>query len=133
MDSIRANPEMKREYLLIPKIIAEGDKGNHKAYADAFILIKEMEKEGSETVTIAYSSKPDKIVYNDQWFQLAHEHGRDLRVRVARAAEGTGNAKMYNLYRDLLLFDAPWDFDCFCRYIEPIPILAGNAVVIPSV
>ena len=77
MDSIRAYPEGKREYLLIPKIVAEGLKGDQKAFEDAFTLIKELEKEGSERVTIAYSSKPDKIVYNEQWFALAHEHGRD--------------------------------------------------------
>ena len=118
MGDVRALPEMKREYLLIPKLIAEGEKGDFQAYHAAFTLIKEMELEGSESILLHISSNATKIVYNEQWFELAHEHSKDLRIHVARAAEESRDGGLYGLYRDLLLFEAPFDFDCFCRYIE---------------
>lgn len=118
MSEIRAAMEMKRQYLLIPKLIAEGQKGDYEAYRAAFTLIREMELEGSETILLHISSNAHKTVYNPQWFDLAHENAKDLRVFVARAANATGDAKLFDLYRDLLLFDAPHDFDSFCQFIE---------------
>ena len=110
------------DYLLIPKLMGLGSRGNHEALKDAFTLIKELEREGS-TVIIKGSMKwyTRRIInYDDENFQKAHSYTSDLRTLVARAAEeGKEDVqKMYDLYRDILLFDAPHDFDCFCRYIE---------------
>ena len=118
MDSIREEPQMKREYLLIPKLMVEGQKGDLEAFKAAFIMIKEMERDGSELVMSGKASVPPHTVYNDVMFAKAHESAADLRVHVSRAVKGDKTGRMYELYRDLLLFDAPYDFDCYCRYIE---------------
>lgn len=110
------------DYLLIPKLMGLGSRGNHEALKDAFTLIKELEREGS-TVIVKGSMKwyARRIInYDDENFKRAHSYTSDLRTLVARAAEEEKEdvQKMYDLYRDILLFDAPHDFDCFCRYIE---------------
>ena len=109
---------MDPKYQLIPKVMAEGAKGDIEAFFACFSFIKDLEKDGSSTVMPVNDHKLPVTVYNDENFKKAHEWSTDLRGYVAQAVTEENTEKVYRLYKDLLLFDAPWDFDCFCRYIE---------------
>ena len=106
-----------KRYLLIPKLMAEGEKGDTEAFKACFCFIKELEKEGSSQVVPLDPRKPPVTVHDPENFGKAHGYTADLRGYLSHAAERDPE-HIYPLYRDTLLFDAPYDFDCFCRYIE---------------
>ena len=51
-------------------------------------------------------------------FSLAHEKNKEVRRLSAKYAAERTDMKMFELNKRALLFDAPYDFDCFLRYIE---------------
>lgn len=51
-------------------------------------------------------------------FDLAHEKNKEVRLLSAKYAAERTDAKMFELNKRSLLFDAPYSFDCFLRYIE---------------
>ena len=51
-------------------------------------------------------------------FDLAHEKNKEVRRLSAKYAAERTDVKMFELNKRSLLFDAPYDFDCFLRYIE---------------
>ena len=51
-------------------------------------------------------------------FDLAHEKNKEVRRLSAKYAKEQTSMKMFELNKRSLLFDAPYDFDCFLRYIE---------------
>ena len=51
-------------------------------------------------------------------FKLAHEKNKEVRRLSALYAKEQNSLKMFELNKRSLLFDAPYDFDCFLRYIE---------------
>lgn len=51
-------------------------------------------------------------------FEEAHKANRTLRSLTARYAAQTGSPDFFTLNKKTLLFDAPYDFDAHCRYIE---------------
>ena len=51
-------------------------------------------------------------------FEGAHELNKTVRRLSARYAKEQVSARMFELNKRALLFDAPYDFDAFCRYIE---------------
>lgn len=103
---------------MISKVIAKGEAGDHEAYEAALCFMKELEETGAITVSSRSVSQAPTLVYDPENFKLAHSFGEELRIHVARAIQDTGDERMVHLYKDLLLFDAPYDFDCFCRFIE---------------
>ena len=107
---------MTDTYLLIPKLIARGSKGYAEALRDAFSVIQALEYEGSEKIMPVNERDMPIIHYDPENFAKAHGYTADLRDTITEIVDQ--NPKLYNLYRDTLLFDAPYDFDCFCRYIE---------------
>ena len=110
---------MTDDYLLIPKLMAEGQKGDLEAFNAAFCFMKELEKEGSFLLMKgSRQNSPTATIFDEDNFKKAHSYAPDLRICVAQASEEDRTGKMHDLYRDLLLFDAPYDFDCFCKYIE---------------
>ena len=54
----------------------------------------------------------------DEDFALAHEKNKEVRRLSAKYAKEQNSMKMFELNKRSLLFDAPYDFDCFLRYIE---------------
>lgn len=48
----------------------------------------------------------------------AHRRNKEVRRLSAKYAAERTDAKMFELNKRSLLFDAPYDFDCFLRYIE---------------
>ena len=51
-------------------------------------------------------------------FKLAHERNKEIRRLSAKYAKEQNSFKMFDLNKRSLLFDAPYDFDAHCRYIE---------------
>ena len=51
-------------------------------------------------------------------FADAHARNKEIRALSARYVKQRGDAKMLDLNKRSLLFDAPHDFDAYCRYIE---------------
>ena len=54
----------------------------------------------------------------DEDFALAHEKNKEVRRLSAKYAKEQNSMKMFELNKRSLLFDAPYSFDCFLRYIE---------------
>ena len=50
--------------------------------------------------------------------QEAHRQNRTLRRLALQYAKEQNSPRMLALYKSGLLFDAPWDFDAYCKYIE---------------
>lgn len=51
-------------------------------------------------------------------FEEAHRRNKEIRRLSAKYAKEQNSMKMFELNKRSLLFDAPYDFDCFLRYIE---------------
>ena len=100
---------------LIPALTSSHDPAQLK---DAFSLIRELEREGSTTVIGADRGR-DVVKFNDQNFALAHNYVKGVRKEAnALIKEGKSPAEMLDLYYKTHLFDAPYNFDSYCLYIE---------------
>lgn len=111
--------QMNENRQLFLTMLREGTRGDLDAFADALKIIHEIEQEGSVAVTDSHGVEV-KREYDPDNFAAAHEYSEMLRGYLSEFQpedEQDGN-KALRIYRDTLLFDAPWDFDCFCRYIE---------------
>ena len=51
-------------------------------------------------------------------FTLAHEKNKEVRRLSAKYAKEQNSMKMFELNKRSLLFDAPYDFDAYLRYVE---------------
>lgn len=51
-------------------------------------------------------------------FEAAHRANKTIRSLSAKYAASTGSPDFFTLNKKALLFDAPYDFDAHCRYIE---------------
>lgn len=51
-------------------------------------------------------------------FTLAHEKNKEIRRLSAKYAKEKNSMKMFELNKRSLLFDAPYDFQAYCMYIE---------------
>lgn len=60
----------------------------------------------------------DKKIYDEQNFKDAADISKRIRSECAGWIKEYGDEKAVSLYRKTLLFDAPFDFDCYCRFIE---------------
>ena len=93
---------------LIERSEATGDFG---ALRDAFDMVRCLELEGSMEVD-------GVLIHNKDRFREAHDIVKTIRSLSAKAVLHGGGAAMLDLNKRTLLFDAPWDFDAYCRYIE---------------
>ena len=111
--------QMTENERLLLVMLSEGQKGDITAFRDALETIKEIERENS-TVIRDYKQRFVKRDYDEDNFRTAHEYSSLLREHLSQAEPETDKDKelLLRTYRDTLLFDAPFDFDCFCRYIE---------------
>lgn len=57
-------------------------------------------------------------LFEKEDFTEAHRLAKKVRAIAAQEARNQRSARMLELYRKSLLFDAPHDFDAFCQYIE---------------
>lgn len=101
---------------LIPALVKRGDIS---ALKDAFELCRGLEKEGSSVVIGGGDHGVDSTHYDLANFDTAHRLVKDVR-KAANEFVRTGHdaADALNLYYRTHLFDAPYNFDSFCLYIE---------------
>jgi predicted phage terminase large subunit-like protein len=92
-------------------MIERGKAGDYAALRDAFDMVRCLELEGSMEVD-------GQLIYNKERFREAHEVVKLIRTLSAKAVVHGGGAGMLDLNKRTLLFDAPWDFDAYLRYIE---------------
>ena len=111
--------QMTENERILLAMISEGQKGDISAFRDALQLLKEIEQDNS-TVIRDYRQRFIKREYDEDNFHTAHEYSSLLREHLSQSEPETEKDKelLLRTYRDTLLFDAPFDFDCFCRYIE---------------
>lgn len=111
--------QMNENNRLFLAMLSEGSKGDITAFEDALRIIKEIETDGS-TVIHDHREQYVSTQYDPENFATAHEYAQLLREYMAKAEPDNDKdtEKLFRTYRDTLLFDAPYDFDCFCRYIE---------------
>lgn len=87
------------------------EDGRPDALVDAFDMCRWLEMEGAVEVD-------GQLVHNAENFREAHTIARQIRQLSAKAVRDGGGGLMLELNRKCLLFDAPYDFDAYCRYIE---------------
>ena len=111
--------EISEDSELFLAMLREGVNGDLSAFSDALKILHEIEEKGSSAV-LDFRENPVSRNYDEENFRTAHEYSRMLRDYLFQIEPETDEdaKKLSRYYRDTLLFDAPWDFDCFCRYIE---------------
>lgn len=92
------------------KIIEIGKK-RLDALDDAFDLARTLRNEDSCEVD-------DEVIYNQDNFKDSMELSKLIRTECAKWIKITGEQYAVDLYEKTLLFEAPYDFDCYCRYLE---------------
>ena len=92
-------------------MIERGEAGDYAALRDAFDMVRCLELDGSMEVD-------GQLIYNKARFDEAHQIVKTIRTLSAKAVVHGGGAGMLDLNKRTLLFDAPWDFDAYLRYIE---------------
>ena len=99
MDGAKKYGKMDDEVrkVLVDRLISEGE------YEDAYSLIRDMENEVD-----------GRYVYTEE----AHKWAGKLRKVVLEQFKLTGEERYWSLYYHLLLFEAPYDFDSYCLYLE---------------
>ena len=83
---------------------------------DAFALARSLEIEEQMKITNADGSV--ERVFQDENFKTAHLYSKKIRGISTEWLRKTGSSAMADLHRDTLLFDAKYDFDAYCRYLE---------------
>ena len=111
--------QMTENSRLFRAMLKAGTDGDISAFEDALRVIKEIEQEGS-TVIRDHRERFVSRQYDEDNFRTAHEYSVELRDYLSQVEpeNDKDGQKLLRIYRDTLLFDAPFDFDCFCRYIE---------------
>ena len=111
--------EISENSRLFLAMLREGTKGDTTAFADALRIIKEIEIDGSSAIHDYHGILVSRQ-YDEDNFRTAHEYSAMLRDYLSKAEpeNDKDGDLLLRTYRDSLLFDAPFDFDCFCRYIE---------------
>ena len=105
------------ERYLASKLLEKGQAGDMEALIDCFEVVRNIEKNGM-TVVENIKGENSVNIYNKSNFTFAHNYAKTLRRLSALAVKTNGSAKMLNLNKRCLLFDAPYDFDAAIRYAE---------------
>lgn len=89
----------------------QAGEADFSALRDAFDMVRCLELDGSMEVD-------GVLIHNKENFEAAHELAKTIRSLSAKAVVKGGGGAMLELNKMCLLFDAPYDFDAYCRYIE---------------
>ncbi len=103
---------------LANKLMRIAEHGEVSAMRDLYELARDMELVGSSEV-LTSRGEYERTVFDEGNFKQAHHLARETRrLLAAELRNGRGNSDAEELYRSLMLFDAPHDFDTYCQYIE---------------
>lgn len=104
------NEEAIKYQQTLEKILAVTEK-DPTALNDAFQLARQLEN-------VEEVSVEGHHIKHGEHFRLAHEYNKLIRRKTAQIIKSTGDVKALELNARTILFDAPYDFDCYCRYLE---------------
>ena len=93
---------------------ARAEDGDIFALRDCFDLCKIKETEHSGEILDGTMQK----FYNETDFDIAHGWSKEVRKIALRFIRERGDSEAEKIYKESLLFDARYDFDCYCRYLE---------------
>lgn len=97
----------------IQSAINSGRGGDTEALLDAYTMIKALEEENAVIVDDA------DCFHDGENFAKAHRLIKELRKTCSNITKsGNGNEETAELYWKCHLFDAPYEFDSFCIYLE---------------
>lgn len=99
-------------------LLRRGKAGDWEALADCFALLADLELEGSTIVYATSALEQDTTIFDRHNFEAAHSLATELQRAAVIAARQGGGSDMDDLYKDCLRFNAPYDFDAYCRFIE---------------
>lgn len=99
------------DYKQIALQLIQRAETNKMALTDAFEAVRALELANSLDVD-------GELIHNAENFRVAHDLAYQIRTLSAKAVVATGSPAMLDINRRCLLFDAPYDFDAYCRYIE---------------
>ena len=86
---------------------------------DAFDMVRSLEEEGAVTLMGGGKREHGEKVFDPDNFSRAHEYSKQIRAQAnAMVRDGVDPDNMLKLYYRTHLFDAPYNFDSFCVYIE---------------
>ena len=108
--------ERVAKVLKLLNALTERGKVDKAALIDAFALARTLETEELTKITNADGSV-DRVFQPDN-FRMAHDYSKKIRSVSTQWVKSTGSSEMADLHRDTLLFDAKYDFDSYCRYLE---------------
>ena len=91
--------------------LIEFGHSNLPALDDALDLARSLRDIGAVEVD-------EKPVYDEQNFSDAADLSKRIRSECAGWIREYGDEQAVTVYRKTLLFDAPHDFDCYCRFLE---------------
>ena len=103
---------------IIEKSLSYAENGHYEVLDDILILAKELETDGATVIPKQDKNQLERIIYNERNFKAARAYSARIRELSLLALKETNEEKYIELYKNTLLFDAPHNFDCFCRYIE---------------
>ena len=104
---------------LINGMVEMGERGDLEPLRDALALCRTYEREDSISVIGVDGNTGNSDVIFDEG-NFAHAHGLVRKVRAAAnklVRDGYGTEAL-DLYYNTHLFDAPYNFDSFCIYLE---------------
>lgn len=110
---------MTNEEKLCKKLILLGENGDAEPLWDAYYLCKEIEKQNATTIVAQSNTEKDQVIFNQVRFEIAHSLCRSLRGQTSRVIRsGMGTDKHVDLYKQCLLFEAPYSLDEAIMYAE---------------
>lgn len=98
------------------RLVKLGQK-NDMALVDAFNMCRQIERLNHIAITDPRNDETI-IKYDPKYFEFAHTLVKDIRLYAGTSLKKNGSVEMLELYKKILLFDAPYDFDSYCTYIE---------------
>ena len=106
------------DYRVLIPIIIKRDTPN--AYLDAFDMARNLEQLNKVVVMPTGGLRDHgETIYDPDNFRDAHEFSKQIRAGVNNLIrKGIDSERMLDLYYKTHLFDAPYNFDSFCIYIE---------------
>lgn len=82
------------------------------------LVNKAFRRDLSDASALSDAFETLRLLAEQGGFEEAHRRNKEVRRLSARYAAERTDVKMFELNKRALLFDAPYDFDAFLRYIE---------------
>lgn len=104
---------------LINGMVEMGERGDIEPLRDALRLCRVLEREDSISVIgVDGNTGNSDVIFDEGNFALAHGLVRKVRSAANKLVRDGYGEEALGVYYDTHLFDAPYNFDSFCIYLE---------------